>query len=638
MAVSISLAITQNSQNIANNTSNVTVKVTAKWTYGSYNATGQCTGSITIDGTKHSFSGIKFNTGESTSGSQVIMTKTVDVSHASDGSKTLSCSASFVTGVSSGTVSCSGSKALTTIPRKSTLSVGNGTLGTAQTLTVTRQSSSFTHSIKAVCGTSTLYIKADGTTSTTEVKHSDTSIPFTPPLSWASQNTTGTSVSVTYTITTYNGSTSLGSNSYTKTCSIPTSVKPTVSISVADAMGYLSTYGGYVQGKSKFKITVTASGSQGSTIKGYQTKADGKTYTTASITTNVISGSGTMTITTTVTDSRGRTASESVSVTVLAYAKPQITSLKVFRSDSNGNASSSGAYLTATFGYSVTSLNSKNTATIKVQYKKSSATSYSNGTVSNNKCIFAAETTSSYDVLLTVSDKFDSVVKTATGSSISKLFSWLSQTTNNVKSYGWAFGKVAELVGYLDVAFKTMFRDHVYFVNNKSIYGTKKDGTLREALNPINENGHVVIGWDNYDSQDGNTHIYGHDLNFGVSNIATPGTYRPYRRQGDSLTLTLRTAGYVTNAGKDVAFWIPMASPIVGSPNVSITSGAGFVLRQGDKYTHGSSATVNVSPGSYEAAITPFNGIYVKATFSNVTNATNNDAIGIYWNGTITFS
>lgn len=629
MAVSISLAITQNSQNIANNTSNVTVKVTAKWTYGSYNATGQCTGSITIDGTKYSFSGIKFNTSETTSGSQVIMTKTVDVSHASDGTKTLSCSASFATGVSSGTVTASGSKALTTIPRKSTLSVGNGTLGTAQTLTVTRQSSSFTHTITYSCGSES---------GTIVTKSTSTSISFTPPLSLATQNTTGTSVSVKYTITTYNGNTSLGSNSYTKTCSIPSSVKPTVSISVVDAMGYLSTYGGYVQGKSKFKITVTASGSQGSTIKSYQTKADGKTYTTATVTTNAVSGSGTLTISTTVTDSRGRTSSASVSVTVLAYAKPQITSLKVYRSDSSGNASSSGAYLTATFGYSVTSLNSKNTATIKVQYKKSSATSYSNGTVSNNKCIFVAETTSSYDVLLTVSDKFDSVVKTATGSSISKLFSWFSQTNNNVKSYGWAFGKVAELIGYLDVAFKTMFRDNVYFINNKSIYGTKKDGTLREALNPINENGHVVLGWDNYEAQDGNTHIYGYDLNFGVSNIATPGTFRPYRRQGDSLTLTLRTAGYVTNSGKDVSFWIPMAVPIVGSPKVSVTSGTGFVLRQGDKYTHGSSSTVNVSPESYEVTATAYNGIYVKAVFSNVANVTNNDTIGILWNGTISFS
>ena len=61
MAVSIDLSITQNSQSIDNNTSNVTVKATVSWTYGSWNATGQCYGSITIDGTKYSWSGLKFN-------------------------------------------------------------------------------------------------------------------------------------------------------------------------------------------------------------------------------------------------------------------------------------------------------------------------------------------------------------------------------------------------------------------------------------------------------------------------------------------------------------------------------------------------------------------------------------------------
>lgn len=629
MAVSISLAIAQNSQSIANNTSNVTVKVTAKWTYGSYNATGQCTGSITIDGTKYSFSSIKFNTGESTSGSQVIMTKTVDVSHKSDGSKTLSCSASFVTGVSSGTVSCSGSKALTTIPRKSTLSVENGALGVEQTLTVTRQSSSFTHTIVATCGDQSKTICT---------KSTDTSIEFVPPFAWASENTTGLSVSVEYTITTYNGSTSLGSNSYTKTCTIPLNIIPTVSISVEDAMGYFDTYGGYIQGMSKFKISVSASGTYGSTIKSYKITADGKTYTTASVTTNVISNSGTLHINVTVTDSRGRTAVDGIEIEVFEYTKPKISSLKVYRSDDEGNASSSGAYLTATFGYSITSLNNGNTATIKLQYKKSSETDYSTGTVLDGKCIFEADTTSSYDVLLTVSDNFYSVTKTATGQSITKLFSWFSQTNNNVKSYGWAFGKVAELIGYLDIAFKTMFRDHAYFENNKVIFGTKPGTNERwEALNPCNASGNTVLGYDNYENKNGLTNIYGYDLNFGVSNIASPGTYRPYRRQGDSLTLSLRTAGYVTNSGKDVSFWIPMSVPIIGSPKAVLTSGNGFVLRQGEKYTHGSAADVYVTPESYEATMTTFNGIYVKAVFSDVTNVTNNDTIGIYWNGTITF-
>ena len=89
MAVSISISITQNSQSVANNTSNITAKVTASWTYGSNNRTGQCTGSLTIDGKKYSFSGIKFNTGQTTSGSQVIMTKTVDVGHNADGKRHL---------------------------------------------------------------------------------------------------------------------------------------------------------------------------------------------------------------------------------------------------------------------------------------------------------------------------------------------------------------------------------------------------------------------------------------------------------------------------------------------------------------------------------------------------------------------
>ena len=215
MAVSISIGITQNSQSIANNTSNVTVKVTAKWTYGSWNATGECTGSITIAGTKYSFSGIKFNTGQTTSGSQVIMTKTVNVSHNSDGKKTLSCSASFVTGVSSGTVTASASKTLTTIPRKSTLSVASsGTLGSSLSLAVTRKATSMTHTITYTCG------NASGTICT---KSSSTSLSWTPPYSLAKQNAGGSSVSVKLTITTYSGSTNIGSNSYTVSCGVPSS-------------------------------------------------------------------------------------------------------------------------------------------------------------------------------------------------------------------------------------------------------------------------------------------------------------------------------------------------------------------------------------------------------------------------------
>ena len=237
-------------------------------------------------------------------------------------------------------------------------------------------------------------------------------------------------------------------------------MKPTVSIAVSDAAGYKNTYGSYIQGMSKLNITVTASGSQGSTIKAYKTTADGNTYTTASITSSVIANSGTLTVQTTVTDSRGRTATASTSVSVLAYSAPKISALSVKRSDAEGNSSSSGAYLAVTFNSEMTALNNKNTASFSLQYKKSSSSSYTTETlsafsgqyvVSNGVFVFPAETASSYNIILTVSDAFGNVAKTATGSSVKKLWSVLS------KGLGFAFGKVAELNGVLDIGFKTKF-------------------------------------------------------------------------------------------------------------------------------------------------------------------------------------
>lgn len=206
------------------------------------------------------------------------------------------------------------------------------------------------------------------------------------------------------------------------------------------------------------------------------------------------------------------------------------------------------------------------------------------------------------------------------------------------KAKGVAFGKAAELDGYADFGYKVRHRTALEFDHNQCIHGTAPDGTIKEALNPQNANGNTVLGYDNYDSKVGTTNIYGLDILHGVSNIANPGTYRPYRRQGDSLTFTVKTAGYVTNSGKDVTFIVPLTMPIIGAPTVTVTSNNGFVLRQGAKYTHGSSASVYVTPDSYEVTSSMYVGVTITAKFTDVTNVTNNDAIGILWNGTITFT
>lgn len=450
MAVSISISITQNSQNITNNTSNVTVKVNCSWTGGSHNAVvaangdPQANGSVTIDGTSYSFRST-FNTGKTSTGSQTLYSKTVNITHTSTGTKTLAVSASFNTYVSSGTVKASTSKVLTTIPRKSTLSVSNGTLGTAQTLTVTRQATSFTHTITAKCGTAS---------STICTKVTTTSISFTPPLSWASQNTTGASVSVTYTITTYNGSTSVGSNSYTKTCSIPASVKPSCTVSISDPTGNLTKYGGYVKGHSKLNVTVTPTTSYGSAIASYKTTANGSTYTSASFTTDVLKTSGDMTVSATVTDKRNRTSTAATkSVTVLNYSAPNISRLTVGRCNEDGSINDQGTHVIVSYTYSIASLNDKNTAKCSLEYKKSADSTYtiaSNFTPSaSGSYIFAAETGSSYDVRFTVADDLDTSFKLT---SVSTAFTIMHFSANG---HGMGIGKVAEYEDVLDIGMQT---------------------------------------------------------------------------------------------------------------------------------------------------------------------------------------
>ena len=426
MALTLSIAITQNSQSVTNNTSNVTVKVNASWTYGSFNQL-QKSGYLIIDGTKYTFtSSVNYN--GTTSGSQTLFTKTVDVGHNTDGTKTLACSAWYNCNLSSATnVTASASKELTTIPRKSTLSVGNGTLDTAQTLTVARQSSSFTHTITATCGSASTTICT---------KSSSTSISFTPPISWASQNTTGTTVSVKYTITTYNGSTDIGSNSYTKTCTIPNSVIPTCSIAVSDATGYATTYGNYIKGLSKVKVTLTLRPAYSSEINSCKTVIDGVTYTASSFTTDVLSNYGTLTIRATVTDERGRSGTTTTTISVLNYTKPNISSLTVHRCNADGTANDQGDYVSVGFSATADSLggNTKASVTYTLSYKKTTENTWTsvpnvsdalknNFSVTNIVRTFQADSSSSYNVKLEVDDGLTSppvsrIVNASTGYTI----------------------------------------------------------------------------------------------------------------------------------------------------------------------------------------------------------------------------
>ena len=133
-----------------------------------------------------------------------VKTGTFTVTHDSNGDASFKISieaAVFYT-----TVNCTGSKTftLTNIPRKSTLSVSDGTLGTAQTLTITEKVSTFKHKIAWECTTGTVSADSEGyVAGSASTFEESNSITWTPPLALASKNTTGTTVSIKFTLATY---------------------------------------------------------------------------------------------------------------------------------------------------------------------------------------------------------------------------------------------------------------------------------------------------------------------------------------------------------------------------------------------------------------------------------------------------
>lgn len=394
-----------------------------------------------------------------------------------------------------------------------------------------------------------------------------------------------------------------------------------------------------------YAVTYNANGGTGA--PSAQTKTYGKTLVLSSTkptrTNYTFLGWSTSSTATTASYAAGANYTTNAAITLyavwkLAYTKPTITGFSVDRCDSDGTLNDEGTNALVKFTWAISS----SACQITVRWKASAdiewehiVGSYGSGSagpltimIGNNS--LGMEST--YDVYVEVEDSGGVTYRSAV------LPGLVLPIDFKAGGKGVAFGKPAEMDNTVDFNYELMVRDSVTFKNNIRIVGVKPDGTAVNAFQPQNENGNTVLGYGNYENATGNTNIYGHDVLYGVSNIANPGTFRPYRRQGDSLGFTVRTAGYVTNSGKDVSFLVPFAVPIVGSPTVTVTSGTGFVLRQGTKYTHGSSASASAIPDSYSATVAMWCGVYVTAHFTDVTNVTNNDSIGIYWNGTITFT
>lgn len=450
--VKYTISITQNSQNVTNNTSNVTVSVRFYRTNTGYTTYGTGTVYCKINGVTYSASVTPDD--KITSGGIVLFTKTLNITHNANGSKTLAASAWINHNVITSSEQ-SYSQTLTTIPRATTptLSASSVNMGSALTITLSSASTAFTHDLT--------YSFAGSTgTVTTGVK---TSYAWTVPLALADKIPNATSGTVTITCKTYNGSSLIGTKTVSFVAKVPSSVVPTISsVTASEAVsGLAAQFGGFVQSKSKVSVNISAAGAYSSTIKSYKSTLNGATYTESSFTTGTINKSGSLELSVTVTDSRGRTATNKSTITLYAWEKPRINSFTVARCNADGTANDDGKYLKASYSYSISPVNNKNTNTQTVQLESGAewATlgSKTEGYTATSSYISTRtfDTESSFNIRLAVKDYFGTTYALALLSTAFTLIDY----RNTGK--GLALGKVSEKDG-LEVALDTYFDGKVH--------------------------------------------------------------------------------------------------------------------------------------------------------------------------------
>ena len=294
-----------------------------------------------------------------------------------------------------------------------------------------------------------------------------TSTSYAIPTSWLNAIPNATSGTAKVTVTTYSGSTKIGSAvSKNFTLTVPSTVVPTISaVTLTEAeAGLAAQFGGYVQSKSKIAVKITAAGSLSSTIKSYKTTIQGANYTASSFTSGVLKNSGTSNVSITVTDSRGRTATETRSITVIAYAAPKITSFKGYRCLSNGTENYEGTYLKAAVNYTIAAVSNKNKASYKLEYKAKDADEWETLTEGTNYALNSSIVSSlgflsldsSYDVRLSVADYFGTISSTF---DIPTAFTLLDF---NASGKGIAFGKVSEETNGMEIDLPLSINQYVY--------------------------------------------------------------------------------------------------------------------------------------------------------------------------------
>ena len=421
---------------------------------------------------------------------------TVNVPHNHDGTQSLNWSLRFDPNTATfnwgdgEVVTLSGNSGLNTIPRASSISAPNGTIGSSIPITITRASNHFKHAIRVKYHDINQVI----------ANNVDTSFIWTPPMSLCEKIPNANSSWATLVVETYSNGVHVGTKEITITLSVPDSVKPRLgSITLTDThakANQLVPGNSFVQILSNIRVAFNNYvGAYGSTIQSFKAQIVNKNNLTTSNggLLGVMDFSGAYQIVATVTDSRGRTSEPvRVSITVIPYHAP-IISFDGTRTGSNNTTIT----LNRSIKIAPVIVNGRQINTMILRFK----TKVMNGSYANNSGaggtwttihqllasnanlagVFAAD--QSYEIVGTLTDNFN----------VSSEFKIIVGTEKVVLSYwynGFGIKKIHER-GALDVG------GDIY-ANDKPIQQhqlTNHNGTIKEATGDWNNYTETGFYW-----------------------------------------------------------------------------------------------------------------------------------------------
>lgn len=228
---------------------------------------------------------------------------------------------------------------LTVIPMASTIGATDSNIESVSMIAVNQKSAKYTHSVQYKFGALSGYVRADGSVSSTEVKHTATSIPFKVPSSFYNQIPDKPSGVCELICRTYSGNTSIGEAQ--SATFIATAARalcdPEVSGTVVDnnpnTVALTGDVSKLIQYKSTAQCTIDAVAKNGASIVQ-------KSIAGSLVSNNVLSipSIEQSTVSFAATDSRGYTGSKLAQLQLIPYV-PLTSNAVVNRTDpTSGNA------------------------------------------------------------------------------------------------------------------------------------------------------------------------------------------------------------------------------------------------------------------------------------------------------------